>query len=128
MKEQSKQWTVKDKLVLKKAKTVKSAGKIMATVLWDGHGIILIDYLEQGKIITGQYYVLLLVWKCQAVKKKGPNLNKKKFFSIMIMKEVKTCTISKAKIEELKFELMDDLTFPIRQTFIQYYNCTFFFF
>ena len=32
---------------------------MMATVLWDSHGIILIDYLEQEKAITGAYYTTL---------------------------------------------------------------------
>ena len=27
---------------------------------WDSHGIILIDYLQKGKTITGAYYALLL--------------------------------------------------------------------
>ena len=44
----------------KKAKTVPSAGKVMATIFWDSHGIILIDYLQKGKTITGEYYASLL--------------------------------------------------------------------
>ena len=44
----------------KKAKTVFSAGKVMATVFWDSHGVILIDYLQKGKTITGAYYTSLL--------------------------------------------------------------------
>ena len=34
----------------KKANTVLSAGKVMAMVFWDSQGIILIDYLEKGKL------------------------------------------------------------------------------
>ena len=37
----------------KKAKTFFSAGKVMATVFWDSHGVILIDYLQKGKTIKG---------------------------------------------------------------------------
>ena len=59
-KEQSKQWVTKGESAPKKAKTVPSAGKIMATVFWDSQGIILIDYLEKGKTITGAYYSSLL--------------------------------------------------------------------
>lgn len=47
-KEQSKQWIVKGERAPKKAKTVKSAGKVMATVFWDARGIIFIDYLKKG--------------------------------------------------------------------------------
>lgn len=57
---QSKQWTAKGEPAPKKAKTVISAGKVMATVFWDSHGVILIDYLQKGKTITGAYYASLL--------------------------------------------------------------------
>ncbi|KAL6258249.1 hypothetical protein P5V15_010179 [Pogonomyrmex californicus] len=32
----------------------------MATVFWDSHGIVCIDYLEKDKTITGAYYASLL--------------------------------------------------------------------
>ena len=38
-------------LAPEKAKSVPSVGKVMASVLWDAKGIILIDYLEKGKAI-----------------------------------------------------------------------------
>ncbi|XP_030765065.1 protein GVQW3-like [Sitophilus oryzae] len=50
---QSKQWTAKGEQAPKKAKTVISTGKMMATVFWDSHKVILIDYLQKGKTITG---------------------------------------------------------------------------
>jgi len=43
-KEQSKQWTSPGEPAPKKAKTVPSAGKVMATVFWDLQGVIYIDY------------------------------------------------------------------------------------
>ena len=43
MKEQSKQWTETGNSASKKAKTVLSAGKAMASVFWDACGIIFID-------------------------------------------------------------------------------------
>ena len=54
MKEQSEQWTSSDKCAL--TKLVQLAGKIMVSVFWDSKGIILIHYLEKGKMITRQYY------------------------------------------------------------------------
>ncbi|KAL6420640.1 hypothetical protein ACFW04_014654 [Cataglyphis niger] len=36
------------------------AGKIMASVFWDAHGILFIDYLEKGKTINSEYYMALL--------------------------------------------------------------------
>ena len=41
----------------KKFRTQPSAGKVMATVLWDSKGIILIDYRPAGTPITGEYCV-----------------------------------------------------------------------
>ena len=56
---QSKMWPEPGESAPKKAKTVPSAGKVMATIFWDSHGIILIDYLQKGKAITGEYYAML---------------------------------------------------------------------
>ena len=32
----------------------------MASVFWDAHGILFIDYLEKGKTINSDYYMSLL--------------------------------------------------------------------
>jgi Transposase. len=32
----------------------------MASVFWDAKGILLIDYLEKGRTIAGEYYCNLL--------------------------------------------------------------------
>ena len=49
MKKQSKELTERGELAPKKAKTILSAGKVMASVVWDPRGIIFINYLEKGK-------------------------------------------------------------------------------
>jgi Transposase. len=36
----------------KKFKTVRSAGKVMASVFWDDEGMIMVDFLEQGCTIN----------------------------------------------------------------------------
>lgn len=77
-KQQSKQWTEAGVSGPKKAKTVKSAGKVMATVFWDARGIIFIDYLEKGKTINSQYYCALLDRLSEEIKIKRPHLAKKK--------------------------------------------------
>ena len=43
--EQSEQWTERGESATKKANTVQSAGKVIASVYWDSRGIIFIDYL-----------------------------------------------------------------------------------
>ena len=64
-KEQSKQWKHVGSPTPKKAKVTPSAGKVMASVFWDADGIILVDYLEKGRTLTGQYYASLL-WQLRA--------------------------------------------------------------
>ena len=46
--EQSKQWVFEGERTPKKAKTVKSAGKVTATVFWDARRIIYTEYLKKG--------------------------------------------------------------------------------
>ena len=66
-------------------KKQKPAGKVMATVFWDSHRVILIDYLKKIKTITGAYYASLL-------DKLKAELNS---------------AVGMAKIHELRFELLD---------------------
>ena len=44
----------------KKFKTQPSAGKVMATVVWDAKGVIILDFLPKRSTITGVYYAYLL--------------------------------------------------------------------
>ena len=53
---QSKQWKHPDSPHPKKFNMVHSAGKVMASIFWDSQGVIMIDYLEQGRTINGAYY------------------------------------------------------------------------
>ena len=105
-KSQSKQWVEAGSSAPKKAKTVHSAGKVMATVFWDSSGIIFIDYLEKGKTITGEYYATLLNQLNDAIKEKRPHLQKKKVLFHQVNGPAQTSTIAMAKIYELRYELM----------------------
>lgn len=55
-KKQSMQWKHPGSPPPKKFKRVPSAGKVMASIFWDSQGIIMIDYLAQGRTINGAYY------------------------------------------------------------------------
>jgi hypothetical protein len=57
----------------------------MASVFWNGEGILYIDYLEKSKTITGQYYPKLLTKLYKKIHDKRPSLQKKKSSSIMTM-------------------------------------------
>ena len=73
-KEQSKQWVFEGERVPKKAKTLKSSVKVMATVFWDARRIIYTDYLKKGQTITGAYYASLLHRLSQEIKEKRTHL------------------------------------------------------
>ena len=80
-KQQSKQWTTKGKLIPKKAKTIPSASKVMATVFGDNHGVIFIDYLKKEETINGKYYANPLNIVNDEIDKKQPHLVKKCCFT-----------------------------------------------
>ncbi|XP_014488094.1 PREDICTED: histone-lysine N-methyltransferase SETMAR-like [Dinoponera quadriceps] len=70
-KQQSAQWVPKSGNAPKRPKTQRSAGKFLITVFWDAHGIILIDYLEKRRTITGEYYASLFDRLNDEIEKKG---------------------------------------------------------
>jgi len=105
-KEQSKQWTSPGEPAQKKAKTVPSAGKVMATVFWDSQGVIYIDYLEKGKTVTGLYYAELLGRFAAELQKIGSHLAKKKVLFHHDNASAHTSALSKAKLVELGNELL----------------------
>ncbi|KMQ87583.1 mariner transposase [Lasius niger] len=105
-KQQSKQWTVSGESAPKKAKTVLSAGKVMATVFWDSQGIILIDYLQKGQSITGAYYATLLNRLDEELRTKRPRLMKKKLLFHQDNAPAHTSVVAMAKVHELGYELL----------------------
>jgi len=54
----------------RKFRTLQSAGKFMATILWDSKGLLLIDYLPPKTTMNGQYYASLLLKLRDAIKEK----------------------------------------------------------
>ncbi|UYV78083.1 hypothetical protein LAZ67_16000046 [Cordylochernes scorpioides] len=69
-KQQSMQWRHSGSPLPKKAKTVPSAGKVMVSVFWDSEGVLLIDFLNKGQTITGNYYANLVKQLREAIKEK----------------------------------------------------------
>ena len=43
-----------------KFKSERSVKKVMATVFWDSEGVVLVDFLEGKKTVTGAYYIEVL--------------------------------------------------------------------
>lgn len=105
-KQQSGQWLEPGESRPKRPKTQQSAGKVMASVFWDAHGIIFVDYLEKGKTITGDYYCTLLDRLAEEIKKKRPHLAKKKVVYHHDNAPAHSSLKSMAKIHDLHFELL----------------------
>ena len=60
-KAQSRQWVGPGSLRPKKFRHKHHfAGKVMATILWDAKGVIMLDFLPKRSTITGVYYANLL--------------------------------------------------------------------
>ncbi|UYV63353.1 hypothetical protein LAZ67_2003826 [Cordylochernes scorpioides] len=66
-KQQSMQWRHSGSLPPKKAKTVPSAGKVMVSVFWDSEAVLL-DFVNKGQTITGNYYANLVKQLREAIK------------------------------------------------------------
>lgn len=105
-KRQSSEWTGPDENRPKRAKTQQSAGKVMASVFWNTHGILFIDYLEKGRTINSDYYCALLDRLKNEIALKRPHMKKKKILfhqdNAPCHKSMKTM----AKMNELNFELL----------------------
>ena len=106
MKEQSNQWTEREKSAPKNAKIVPSAGKVTALLFWDARETIFIDYLQKGKTINAKCYANLLQRLSDEMKKKRLHLAKKKVLFHQDNAPVHTYVIAMAKINALKFKLL----------------------
>ena len=98
--QQSAEWTAAGKSRPKRPKTKHQ----MASVFWDAHGILFIDYLEKGRTINSEYYIALLVHLKEEIDKKRPQMKKK----VLFPQDNVSCHKSIAampKLQELHFEL-----------------------
>ena len=50
---------------------------VFASIIWDAHEVIFIDYLEKSITITGAYYTALVDRLVYEIRKKRPHLKKK---------------------------------------------------
>ncbi|GFX30607.1 histone-lysine N-methyltransferase SETMAR [Trichonephila clavipes] len=89
---QSKHWTAKGEPAPKKAKTV----------IWDSHGVILIDYLQKGKTLTFAYYAYLLDKLKAEFAEKRPLLKQKKILFHQNNAPSHTSVVAMTKIHELR--------------------------
>ena len=90
-----KQWVKPGESAPKPPKT--QSGKVMASVFWNAHGVIFIDYLEKGRTITGAYYAALLERLVDEIRKKRPHLKKKKSFFMITKHHLTHRTLHRQK-------------------------------
>ena len=71
----------------------------MASIFWDTEGIILIDYLEKGHKINGEYYANLLTRLREALKdRRGEKLRK----GILLLQDNAPVHTAKIAVEAAK--------------------------
>jgi [histone H3]-lysine36 N-dimethyltransferase SETMAR len=107
---QSFEWTAYDEPNLKRGKTQQSAGKVMASVFWDAHGIIFIFYLEKGKTINSDYYIALLERLKDEIAEKRPHLKKNKVLFHQDNAPCHKSMKSMAKLNELWLQIASSST------------------
>ena len=103
-KQQSKQW-IETGGNTKKTKTVPLAGKVMETVFWGFKGILLIDYLQKGKIINSEYLHKSTLHKFFWINwvKKYQGVSKEKIIFHQDNAPTHKRVLTMAKINELKY-------------------------
>ena len=105
-KAQSRQWVGPGSQRLKKFKTQPSAGKVMATVLWDAKGVIMLDFLPKRSTITGVYYANLLD---QLRTNIHENVRGKLSKGVLLQQDngrVHTCKVAMDAVEQNVYELI----------------------
>ncbi|CAH1257192.1 SETMAR [Branchiostoma lanceolatum] len=105
-KEQSEEWTKKGSQPPKKFKRVASVGKVMASVFWDSEGVIMINYLQKGQTINGEYYASELRQLKAAIKEKRRGKLRAGVLLLQDNAPVHTAHVSVAAATQCGFELL----------------------
>ena len=91
--------------VPKKFKTQPSAGKVMATLLWDTKGVML-DFLPKRSTVTGVYYANLLDQLRTAIGERGLGKLSKRVLLQQDNMRVHTCKVAMDVVERNRYELI----------------------
>ena len=108
---QSKQWKHATSPPPVKFRKIASAGKVMASVFWDSEGILMIDYLERGKTVTGVYYADQIRKLRAAIKEKRRG---KLCHGVLLHHDnapAHTSAVAKATVQECGFQLLNHLPY-----------------
>ena len=105
-KAQSRQWVGPGSPRPKKFKTQPSAGKVVATVFWDTHGVIMLDFLAKKSTITDAYYANLLDQLRTAIREKHQGKLSKGILLQQDNARVHTCKIAMDAVEQNVYKLI----------------------
>ena len=90
----------------KREKRQMLAGKVMASVFWDAHAVLFIDYLEKGKTINSERYIGQLMRLKNEIGEKRLQMKKKKVLFHQDNAPCHKSLATMAKLNELSFELL----------------------
>ena len=82
------------------------AGKVVASVFWNAHGFLFIDYLEKGKTINSERYISQLMRLKNEIGEKRLQMKKKKVLFHQDNAPCHKSLATMAKLNELSFELL----------------------
>ena len=102
----SAEWTAVGEKRPKRPRTQMWAGKVMALVFWDAHGVLFMKYLEKGKTINSKRYIGQLMRLKNKIGEKRLQMKKKK---VLFHQDNAPCQKSlaiMAKLNELSFKLL----------------------
>lgn len=103
---QSKEWKHVSSPTPVKFRKVASAGKVMASVFWDSEGVLMIDYLEKGKTVTGVYYAQLIRNLRKIIKEKRRGKLRQGVLLHQDNAPAHTSAVAMTAIHECGFELL----------------------
>ena len=87
-------------------KVTRATKKLMATVFWDGEGVIHIDYLPRGRTMNGDYYADLLGRLRESIKQKRRGKLRRGVWLQHDNAPVHTCNVATLAANRLGFETL----------------------
>jgi hypothetical protein len=102
-KRQSQQWLPAWMPRPQKSIRKLSRKKVLATFFWDNIGILLVDFLQKGRAITGEYYAKLLEKLLRRIRRKRENMEEEGMFFLHDSATPHTSKISTEGICRLGF-------------------------
>lgn len=88
-------------------KKMRRSGKVMALIFWDSTGILMIDYLERGKTINGEYYAEQLARLRERIKEKRRGKLSRGVLLLQGNATAYKTPVAEKSVKDCGFEIMD---------------------